>query len=242
MNLLTPYLQNPTHPATGSLDWIWLPGWSYQASLFTPIMDALPGQHWAVDYRGEASLHAAASALADRAPRNAIWCGWSLGGALAHLAYAAADGRALITLATGSSFLQQAAQSAGMPMDTFRAFSTSFSNQPDKTLKRFTALTTQGSQTARALSRHLNGHQCTPDAHLTKTLDWLSYSALPDVNSGQVHHLYSQSDALNPARFANGHISPAGSHAFFLEDAGQNHLLNVLRSVCQNTGATYDRT
>jgi len=223
----------------GGQVWVWLPGWSFAATVFEPLYKALPGTHLLVDYRCNESMTNATHTIAAQVPDNAIWCGWSLGGALAQQICASKAHKALVTLGTGKRFIGSALNSDivsatdssigsstdswGMPEPDFSAFKAAFEVNPAKTLKRFNALVTQGSPDARSLVRILSAHQSEPSPELTTTLSWLDYGPLPDV-PGAVH-LYGNSDALTPGGLTPATESAGNSHAFFLEEAGHQQLL-----------------
>ena len=208
-------------------NWCWLPGWSFSAEVFRPFWEALPGQHWMADYQNTASSLEQACALAADAPANAIWVGWSLGGAIAALSAEAANAAALVTLATGKRFLADNNHS-GMPAKDFDAFCSGFQASPEKTLKRFLSLCAQGADDARSLMKTLKASQLDAEPALADSLNWLTQydlnaPALPGV------HFYSQSDALQAQGLAPAAYSQSGSHAFFLTADGQQELLHWLR-------------
>ncbi|MAR01069.1 MAG: hypothetical protein CMI00_11125 [Oceanospirillaceae bacterium] len=208
-------------------NWCWLPGWSFSAEVFRPFWEALPGQHWIADYQNTASSLDQACTLAADAPANAIWVGWSLGGAIATLAAESANAAALVTLATGKHFLADA-EHDGMASSDFDAFCSGLNASPDKTLKRFISLCTQGADDPRALMKALKDHQLEASPTLTDSLNWLTQftleaPALPGV------HFYSQTDALQAQGLAPASYSQSGSHAFFLTPEGQQELLHWLR-------------
>lgn len=208
-------------------NWCWLPGWSFSAEVFRPFWEALPGQHWVADYQHSTSSLEQACTLAADAPANAIWVGWSLGGAIATLSAVAANAAALVTLATGKRFLADSDHS-GMPAKDFDAFCSGFEANPEKTLKRFLGLCAQGADDARGLMKTLKDSQLNAEPGLAESLTWLTQfnlnaPALPGV------HFYSQSDALQAQGLAPSAFSQSGSHAFFLTADGQQELLHWLR-------------
>jgi pimeloyl-ACP methyl ester carboxylesterase len=216
--------------------WYWLPGWSFTATIFEPLLAALPGRHLGLDYRAfyqcltqsgqTPSFNDAVTLLRQTASADALWVGWSLGGALAHAtlshdrlshdiqSQAAADitsriqPRALCTLATGSRFLRQSDTSQqGMDEATFSAFRNGFERFPAKTLKRFLALCCQGAEQPRACIAALSSQQLT-EQHaplLATSLDWLTQYQLDDRQLNNQHAdilrlaWYGQHDALHPA-------------------------------------------
>ena len=102
-------------------NWCWLPGWSFSAEVFRPFWEALPGQHWIADYQNTASSLDQACTLAADAPANAIWVGWSLGGAIATLAAESANAAALVTLATGQTTQRRGLRQSAQPLGPLAA-------------------------------------------------------------------------------------------------------------------------
>ena len=216
-------------------NWCWLPGWSFSAEVFRPFWEALPGQHWIADYQHNASSLEQACTLAADAPANAIWVGWSLGGAIATLTAESANAAALVTLATGKRFLAHAehegivgGEHGGMSDSDFDAFCNGFQANPEKTLKRFLSLCVQGADDARGLMKTLKASQLDAEPGLADSLNWLTQydliaPALPGV------HFYSQSDALQAQGVTPAALSQSDSHAFFLTADGQQELLHWLR-------------
>ena len=224
--------------ASSSHAWVWLPGWSYTATVFEPLYSALPGIHFLVDYHCDEPMAKAVEEIGNCTPDNAVWCGWSLGGALAHRICTNKPHKGLVTLGTGRRFVRSESDTWGMPEDEFATFCTTFMAAPEKTLKRFNALTTQGSSNARLLARSLGAHQSTPSSALTTSLNWLGYEALPTPNqqSNREIHIYSSTDALNPGGLIPQTLSPGNSHAFFLEANGHEHLLMQLQNIMNLNG------
>lgn len=221
-------------------NWCWLPGWSFSAEVFRPFWEALPGQHWVADYQYNAHSLEQACALAADAPANAIWVGWSLGGAIATLTAESANAAALVTLATGKRFLADA-DHQGMPANDFDAFCNGFQTSPEKTLKRFLSLCVQGADDARGLMKTLKISQLAAEPGLADSLNWLtqydlSAPALPRV------HLYAQTDALHATGLSPAALSSSNSHAFFLTPGGQKELQRILTSLMLATGTSATRS
>jgi len=224
-------IANETHPI-----WVWLPGWSFSATIFKPLYSQLAGKHLLVDYCATTSMDEIVISLAELAPDNAIWCGWSLGGALAQRVCADKQHKGLVTLGTGKRFIGADPSSWGMPEQDFATFNAAFAAAPAKTLKRFNSLVTQGSTNPRNLMRVLAEHQQQPSAELSDTLNWLSYDALTSDNQPdpKTIHIYGQADALNPGGLVPQTLSPGSSHVFFLEDSGREHLLQKLLKIADS--------
>jgi len=230
-------------------DWLWVPGWSYCADIFAPLMASLPGRHWACDYLcKESSLTAMATRLAacaaEKSPSNAIWVGWSLGGVLALEAanlmnQEMEEGERparIVTLGCGRRFIADH-PGEGMPESDFRAFSEAFSQDPQATLKRFNALCARGADQPRSLIKSLAASQLNAADELEHTLRWLNYPAISD-QAPYAHHVYGQNDALSPTGLTPAIDSPGNSHAFFLTDAGHTQLVELLTRLAGDLNGT----
>ncbi|MAE21481.1 MAG: hypothetical protein CMK92_03530 [Pseudomonas sp.] len=234
--------------------WYWLPGWSFRASVFLPLIEALPGEHWIGDYQSaltsqpECDFHSIAQQLADELPEdarpdNTFIIGWSLGGALAMRGAMATRGAkirscSVITLATGQTFTHP----DGMSQQVFDQFCQRFVDSPDKTLSRFHALITQSGSRSQAgqLIRQLREHTVaasplspSDQQGLRRTLEWLNYEALPEADLA----MFGTEDALLPSteseplanvRTSGQIVDLPGSHAFFLEP---DHLAAVIHQL-----------
>jgi len=204
--------------------WYWLPGWSFRASVFLPLIEVLPGEHWIGDYQSaltsepDCDFRSMAQQLADELPEdaqpdNTFIVGWSLGGALAMsmrgamatkgaIATRGAMTRScsVITLATGQTFTHP----DGMSQQVFEQFCQRFVDSPDKTLSRFHALITQSGSRSQAgqLIRQLREHTAaalplspSDQKSLRRTLEWLNYEALPEADQA----MFGTEDALLPS-------------------------------------------
>ena len=222
----------------------WFPGWSFSAEVFSPLYQQLSGSHLGADYIAGTNLEPHALNLSDQLnqichqqPIKKIICiGWSLGGALAihtlkQFQMVSDIPVALITLATGERFLQEPEVSAqGMEQETFAAFSENLEKFPAKTTKRFLGLCTQYANAPRELMRELANAQLSEEKTLIKSLSWLNYPTLPQVDAPQ-RHWYSTQDGFNPRRLTPASESSQASHCFFLTESGQKELLNSIRSL-----------
>lgn len=229
-------LQDDRQPRTGQpLNWLWLPGWSFAPTVFAPLYRQLPGRHWGFHYPSEpCSLAEVVTDLQQQAPAGAIHVGWSLGGALAALA-ADAD-TPLVTLASSPCFSTTGAgdDAFGPPADVFQQFQADFETAPQRTLKRFCALCSQGANDARSLSRQLQAQQLQLLPVLQQSLNWLADYRLPTTNNQHQYkhqHWYGQQDALRAGGLTPAYTSNGGSHAFFLETAAQPQLLASLLAI-----------
>jgi malonyl-CoA O-methyltransferase len=230
MSLLTPLHQS----SRLGPDWLWLPGWSFSADIFLPLAQALPGNHLGLDYQQTpADLSATLQQLSAEAPANAIWVGWSLGGALAHLAAPQCSAKALVTLATSPAFCSPDADADfGLDADLLQQFIQGYQQAADKTLRRFLALCTQGASDPRTLIRTLQASQLPSSTALEHSLRWLQEYHLPSLSHLPVQqHWYGPADALNARGLQPARYSPANSHAFFVEDGGQAPLIQELRAL-----------
>lgn len=241
--------------SAGDTLYCWFPGWSFNAEVFSPLYQQLPGPHLGARYIAADEMENYARELAlelhqninqkhanDGADKNKItrvvFIGWSLGGALAvhclQQFQAVTDiPAALITLATGERFLQHSKDSEqGMAEKTFSAFSDNLEKFPTKTTKRFLGLCTQHADNSRDLVRLLATSQISDESLLKHSLQWLNYSALPPINTPQLH-LYSALDGFNPRRITPQAESSAHSHCFFLTEAGQTEFLRSVRALTE---------
>ena len=216
-------------------DWCWLPGWSFAGTVFAQYWSELPGTHWYADYNDMAmNFSDMVSELADTAPADAVWCGWSLGGALASLAADQAGARALVTFATGSTFLQSG-DNSGMAPDDFAQFTESMQEDPGRTLRRFISLCCQHSDEARPLQRFLSDHQYPEHQRLQHTLQWLTTYELTPAPTLRGGHWYSTADALHPQGLQPSLHCAAGSHGFAFSSQGQAQIITWFREVLLGT-------
>ena len=226
--------------------WYWVPGWSFKADVFLPLIEHLPGRHMGLCYDSllaqSDSFQDAVQQLIQQSEDHAHWVGWSLGGALAAMAAPAKAPLQLHTLATGQTFLQRDTDQSGfgMPAATLDLFEQGLQAQTAKTLKRFLGLCTAGCaggrEEMRQLMRQLGEHQLGNPHTLVQTLDWLRQFQLPDTladDSQRGMAFYANADALNP-----GGLTPAiemtGSHAFWLE---QNNLPTLIERLQEGANA-----
>lgn len=223
-------------------NWYWLPGWSFDALVFESLIAELPGQHWVMrwsDHHG--SFDDCAQALAQAAAPNAIWVGWSLGGAIALRAASKtivsqrAVPKAVVTLASGRRFCKPDANTPwGMAPEVFADFQQGLKLQPEKTLKRFLMLCAQGYGDRKALVSRLGEYQhCAEDHNLEHSLAWLAdydlsadVLALSEANVAMLH-LHGSDDTLAPGGLQGAQLL-GYSHALHLENEQQQPLLSLL--------------
>ncbi|WP_298942090.1 pimeloyl-ACP methyl ester esterase BioH [uncultured Psychromonas sp.] len=135
-------------------------GWGVNSAVWLPIAQQL-SQHYCVhlvDLPGfgeqpeltDYSLASIAETLLDKLPKNAVWCGWSLGGLIAtYVAYHFPDRvEKLIQVCASLKFVEQG-QWSGVKKEVFEAFKVGVTNQPQKTLNRFLSLQSMGSDSVK---------------------------------------------------------------------------------------------
>lgn len=149
----------------GSRDIVLLHGWGLNAEVWRYI-----ASRWAPHFRlhlvdlpgygrsqgfGALSLPEMAAAVLAQAPEKAIWLGWSLGGLVASQAALSAPERveALITVSSSPCFAAQdvndRAQWPGIRHEVLQGFQHQLSEDYQRTIERFLALQTLGSESAR---------------------------------------------------------------------------------------------
>lgn len=151
---------------TGNCHLVLLHGWGLNAevwhciseelaSQFTLHLVDLPGYGRSRGF-GAMSLDEMAQHVVDAAPQNAIWLGWSLGGLVAsQIALSWPERvRALVTVASSPCFSAQEAW-PGIKPDVLAGFQQQLSDDFQRTVERFLALQTMGTETARQDARAL---------------------------------------------------------------------------------------
>ena len=151
---------------TGNCHLVLLPGWGLNAEIwhcireelashFTLHLVDLPGFGRSRGY-GALSLDEMAQQVLDAAPQNAVWLGWSLGGLVAsQIALSRPDRvKALVTVASSPCFSAQE-EWPGIKPDVLAGFQQQLSEDFQRTVERFLALQTMGTETARQDARAL---------------------------------------------------------------------------------------
>lgn len=151
---------------TGNCHLVLLHGWGLNAevwrcvseelaSQFTLHLVDLPGYGRSRGF-GAMSLDEMAQQVLDAAPQNAVWLGWSLGGLVASKIALDHPGRvsALVTVASSPSFSAQDAW-PGIKPEVLAGFQQQLSEDFQRTVERFLALQTMGTETARQDARTL---------------------------------------------------------------------------------------
>ncbi|WP_318371093.1 pimeloyl-ACP methyl ester esterase BioH [Enterobacter sp.] len=125
------------------------------ASHFTLHLVDLPGYGRSQGF-GALTLDEMAEIVLARAPKKAIWLGWSLGGLLAsQVALTAADRvSALVTVASSPCFSAEG-DWPGIKPEVLSGFQQQLREDFQRTVERFLALQTMGTETARADARKL---------------------------------------------------------------------------------------
>lgn len=155
-------------------DIVLLHGWAMHGGVFAPLLERLQDRYrlHMVDLPGHGGSRASAvpltladsaAAIAQRVPRDALWCGWSLGGLVAlHAAQQGTPMRALAMLCATPCFVRKDDWRWGMSADIFRDFANGLREDWRGTLDRFLALEAFGSDHAKEELRRLR------DALLTR--------------------------------------------------------------------------
>ena len=151
---------------TGNCHLVLLHGWGLNAevwhciseelaSQFTLHLVDLPGYGRSHGY-GAMTLEEMAKEVVDAAPQHAIWLGWSLGGLVASQIALSWPERvkALVTVASSPCFSAQEAW-PGIKPDVLAGFQQQLSDDFQRTVERFLALQTMGTETARQDARAL---------------------------------------------------------------------------------------
>ncbi|MDY0420152.1 pimeloyl-ACP methyl ester esterase BioH [Enterobacter sp. 170198] len=151
---------------TGNCHLVLLHGWGLNAEVwhciseelashFTLHLVDLPGFGRSRGF-GPMSLDEMAQQVLEAAPQNAIWLGWSLGGLVASQIALSQPERvkALVTVASSPCFSAQEAW-PGIKPDVLASFQQQLSEDFQRTVERFLALQTMGTETARQDARTL---------------------------------------------------------------------------------------
>lgn len=207
-------------PATGAAraELVLLHGWGGDREVWRHLLAELrpwanvtlldiPGCAPWLDTGVAPDLDGTLAAILERAPAEAVYVGYSLGGQLAlALAARAPDRvRAVVTVCSNLRFAA-AGDWPGMPADTLQAFRQGARQEPAATLRRFENLQVAGADEPRPLLRALR----LPPRRPAKTamlsgLDWLAELDLREAATEMAAprlHLLADSDALVPAEAA----------------------------------------
>lgn len=148
-------------------DVVLLHGWAMHGGVFAPLVDRLQDRYrlHIIDLPGHGgsrtseiplTLADSAAAIAHVVPRDALWCGWSLGGLIAlHAASHGASMRGLAMLCASPCFVRKDDWRWGMSPEIFRDFAQGLRDDWRGTLDRFLALEAFGSDHAKEELRSL---------------------------------------------------------------------------------------
>jgi len=151
---------------TGNCHLVLLHGWGLNAEVWNNIREELASQFTLhlVDLPGFGRSHGygaltleeMASEVLEQAPQNAIWLGWSLGGLVAsQIALAHPDRvQALVTVASSPCFSARDGW-PGIKPEVLAGFQQQLSDDFQRTVERFLALQTMGTESARQDARLL---------------------------------------------------------------------------------------
>lgn len=189
---------------------VFLHGWGSDSSLWQPLCQLLPGQHYFVDLPGFGNfdsklldLDTFLAQVAEQLPHNCYLVGWSLGGMLAaQLARRSDRVRGLVTIASNAVFVARPDWPEAMEPATFAQFLADFANTPVETWTRFCALQTLGDSKRKIVATLLR-QQSAPTSvnHVTwlQGLHWLEQldnrQILAELSIPQLH-LLGAGDAL----------------------------------------------
>ncbi|WP_422731594.1 pimeloyl-ACP methyl ester esterase BioH [Leclercia pneumoniae] len=151
---------------TGNCHLVLLHGWGLNAEVWNTIREELashftlhlvdlPGFGRSRGYQA-LTLEAMAEEVLERAPQNAIWLGWSLGGLVASQIALTHPRRvqALVTVASSPCFSARE-EWPGIKPEVLAGFQQQLSDDFQRTVERFLALQTMGTDTARQDARLL---------------------------------------------------------------------------------------
>ncbi|MEG3133697.1 pimeloyl-ACP methyl ester esterase BioH [Rouxiella sp. T17] len=228
----------------GSRDIVLLHGWGLNAEVWRYIVERwtphfrlhlidLPGYGRSQDF-GALSLQQMTDAVLAQAPQSAVWIGWSLGGLVASQAALSAPDRvdALITVASSPCFAAHDSW-PGIRPDVLQGFQHQLSEDFQRTVERFLALQTLGSESARQDARMLKSMvldlPIPPVEVLSSGLDILNHQDITaQMQSLTLPFLriYGALDGLVPRKIApllderwpqsRSAIIPKASHAPFI--------------------------
>ncbi|WP_339843697.1 alpha/beta fold hydrolase [uncultured Halopseudomonas sp.] len=218
-----------------------LPGWAMAPETMQPLCEALlerlPSRHvqsYPLPLIQLSSMEPDLAAMAELL-RPGVLVGWSLGGMLAVQLHRRFPERfpAVVTIASNACFAARPDWTTAMPSSTFKQFYADMRSEPEKTLKRFALLVTQGSEQRRSLGKRLAWDQ----ADYEQRLNGLALLAVLDNrvplsrSTAPMLHCLGGNDALVPIdaavaleRLAETAVAqtrvvvhPDASHAIVLE-------------------------
>ncbi|WP_436874521.1 pimeloyl-ACP methyl ester esterase BioH [Kosakonia sacchari] len=203
------------------------------SSQFTLHLVDLPGYGRSEGF-GALALQQMADIVLSRAPKKAIWLGWSLGGLVASQIALQSPERvsALVTVASSPCFSAQG-DWAGIKPEVLAGFQHQLSEDFQRTVERFLALQTLGTETARQDARELKNAVLSlpmpPTEVLNGGLEILKTVDLREALSGLTLpflRMYGRLDGLVPRKIvpllddmwpqSESLIFPKAAHAPFI--------------------------
>ena len=220
-------------------DLVLLHGWGLHSGVWDEVMPLLeqrftvhaidlPGHGWSHD-AAAGSFDETADDLARALPRDAVLCGWSLGGLLAQRIAQRDRGnlRALVLVGSTPCFTRRDDWAHGMERETLEDFGRGLAEDRTATLTRFVNLNAvngaHGRAAARAFTARLSTRGAPSPAALERTLGWLRDTDLrqqvADIAMPTLV-IHGARDVLAPVGAGRwlGHAIP-GAHCLELEDA-----------------------
>ncbi|EKN4767257.1 TPA: pimeloyl-ACP methyl ester esterase BioH [Yersinia enterocolitica] len=228
----------------GDRDLVLLHGWGLNAGVWHCIIDRLaphfrlhlvdlPGYGRSTEF-GAMSLSEMAEIVLQQAPQQAIWLGWSMGGLVAsQIALSHPERvRALITVSSSPCFTAHD-EWPGIRPEVLAGFQQQLSEDFQRTVERFLALQTLGTESARQDARLLKAvvlqHQMPEVAVLTGGLDILRTADLREELADcslPFLRIYGYLDGLVPRKVAalldsqwphtQSVVMPGSAHAPFV--------------------------
>ncbi len=236
------------------LDLILIHGWGMNTGVWQQILPLLtphfrvhcvdlPGYGHSASLKGQ-SIEDLARTLLNKAPSQAIWLGWSLGGLVAMKAALLQGERlgGLITVATSPCFLENE-EWKGVKPSVLENFASQLADNLPQTIERFMALQALGSKNARhdikTLKQHMLDKPLANEEALKLGLKSLQEEDFrQDIANISVPwlRLYGGLDALVPyqsipdvdilAPQSHAHVFPDTSHAPFIS-APQDFVVKI---------------
>lgn len=233
-------------------DLVLVHGWGMNGAVWDQTVDVLKDHYrvHVVDLPGyghsshchAATLEAIAEQLLDKAPQNAIWVGWSLGGLVAtHMALHHSDYVSkLVTVASSPKFAAHE-RWRGIKPEVLQAFTEQLVEDFQQTIERFMALQTMGSPTARQdvkqLKKAVLSRPAPNPQSLLAGLEMLAdvdlRQRLPEI-SVPFLRLYGRLDGLVPVKVAKETDSLAGgSECYIFTQSSHAPFMTEAESFCQ---------
>ena len=138
-----------------------LHGWGVSSAIWSLVVKQLSHHYcvYLVDLPGfgkqpelnDYALKTIAETLLDKLPKQAVWCGWSLGGLVATYVACHFPNRVkkLVQISASLKFVEEGGW-LGVKKDVFELFKENVSKHPQKTLNRFLSLQAMGSETVKS--------------------------------------------------------------------------------------------